>query len=316
MKSFFIRLELLGVTILIIMSFSCKSNDTKEYEEDVVTDVAGDTLDETIVTQVISDEIDIKNAVRGCVSYNFSREYFLKDSLFDLHYEINLALPTEVPEWFMRFMNDYTHKELSAVFFGDKIKPRLFKIDSSTSWDDIGKHYFTWMKKNYKKEFPQKSDEDKYLGADYEFKLTVYPIWENKDYITYQIYAYELPGSMRSRERDFCRTFEKTSGRVLGIRDFYSEAEFKEAVALLEQQLGSSIKIEGVTADVNPENNVFASADMVLKERYNGKLYPHPAITSEEIVFTYQTYEKGSGGHGILKFTIPYDSTSRILNSK
>lgn len=311
MKPFFNKLELICVTGLIFMFVGCKSNVCQKCEKDVMTKAVGDTLEIEV-----DDMEDINKAIPGCVSYDFSRDYFLADSLFNLHFEINLAFPLEKPEWFMRFLNDYIHKELSAVFFGNNVKPRLFRSNSLASLDDMGKHYFAWMKKNYKKEFPQKKEEDKYLGNDYEFRMTAYPIWENEDYITYQIYTYEVPGSMRSRERDFCRTFEKTSGCVLGISNFYSEDEFKETVVLLEQQLSSAIGVSGVTADVNPESNVFASSDMVLKEKYNGKLYPRPAITSKGVLFTYQTYEKAGGGCGILKFIIPYNNKIKMLNSK
>lgn len=308
MKTLFTKPEIIYITVLTFMFFGCKSNIKRNInqvcEKDVVTEVVGDTLE-----MKVSGVEDIKNAIPGCESYVFSKDYFLADSIFSLHFEINLALPLEKPEWFIHFLNDYIHKELSDEFFKDSVKPRLFKINNSTSWDKIGKHYFAWMKKNYKKEFPQRKEEDKYLGNDYEFRITAYPIWENGDYITYQIYAYEMPGSMRSRERDFCRTFEKKTGRVLGISDLYSENEFKETLTLLEQQISSAIDVSDVTADVNPKSNVFASPDMVLKEKHNGKLYPRPAVTSEGIIFTYQTYEKAGGGFGILKFTIPYNKS-------
>ena len=314
MKEYNRKALILSGCVCAIIFSCCKGSKTNDPGPDscVVEIVGIDDSDSTVGTSSVRteslakvddapiyEEPDVKKALPGSVPFNFTRDHFLGDGSYSLHYDINLALPPKAPLWIKKFINGFIHTELSDIFFEDSASPTLCNMEKG-SWPEMAAHYFKWLKKNYIKEYPQSDEETKYIGRDYEFRMKAYPVWENDDYITYQMYVSELPGSMRNRELDFCLTFDKASGRVLGINDFYTASEFKEVAAWLAQELDSRIGAKGLEADVDPE--ICGADNEVLKEKYNGKLYPRPAMTSEGVIFTYQTYEKSHGADGILKF--------------
>ena len=60
-------------------------------------------------------------------------------------------------------------------------------------------------------------------------------------------------------------------------------------------------------ADLDCESGVTAIQSKILNEKIDGKIYPRPAITRNGIVFSYQTYEKGSNADGTLHFIVPFN---------
>ncbi|MDE5886245.1 MAG: hypothetical protein K2H46_01525 [Muribaculaceae bacterium] len=307
-------LRLVEFSLSLVLLTGCSGK--KYSSEDVVTEVESlpaerESVDSVEVNNIQvndaekgqTDEPDVKKSLEGYDPYHFSKDYFLKDSLHSLHYEVNLAVAPHDPIWIKRFVNEYIQKEPAFGFLDENVRPRLCPVQRSSSWKDICNYYFKWLKKEYVRKFAQVAGSD---ALDFEFKLSAYPVWEDEKMITYQFYLYEHLDFSREREQDFCRTFDKSTGRALGIEDFYTASEFAEAETWLGKQLDSILGREGLTADVDPHGNVFASSDRILKEKYKGKVFPRPAIIPEGIIFTYQTYEKGGGGEGIIKVVKPY----------
>jgi len=56
--------------------------------------------------------------------------------------------------------------------------------------------------------------------------------------------------------------------------------------------------------------------DKILEEKFDGKIYPRPAVTSSGIVFSYQTYDKGSNADEVLHFTQPFKKDFQIQHSR
>lgn len=125
-------------------------------------------------------------------------------------------------------------------------------------------------------------------------------------------------GGVHGGETDFFLTFDNQTGRILGISDFFTKTEFNAAVEELTRQLnarmGSDTYTGGeLTAELDYDSNVTAVHSKILNEKVNGSLYPRPAITKYGIVFSYQTYEKGSNTDGILHFILPFSDDLKIV---
>lgn len=267
----------------------------------------------TVVEDRVFESPDVAYTIAGTTPYHFSEDYYLTDSIYSLHYEVQIALLPDDPSWIKEFVNQSIQHKVGDSSLLEDQSPKLFDMRTSSSWDEICRYYYEWLKECYIKEFPQDIEDAKYLGADYNFVFTVYPVWENDRYITFQIFVDMCYGSMHNSETDFCRTYEKSSGRLLGIADFYTESEFDEVTVWLGSRLDSLLDRTGMTPELDPDKSpAKASSDMTLKENYKGKIYPRPALVEEGIIFTYQTYEHGAPrAYDTMKFIKPYNKEMR-----
>lgn len=283
----------------------CLSSDTLRVNNKTKIDM-GDIFESEIL-----DPPNITQALPGYKLYHFSKNHFLSDSISSLHCEMNFAVIPNEPFWIKQFLNRFIKKEIESIFFEDNIKLKLFKIDPSTSWDEIGKYYFDLLKRNYTNKYNHNIKYGIFHMDDYEFKITIYPVWENNQFITFQIYVDENPGCMHNTEIDFCRTYEKSTGRLLGINDFYTKSEFEEIKVCLGKRLDIELDRVGMTPDVDYKDfQVSASSDTILKEKYDGRFFPRPAFLKEGIIFSYQTFEHGAPrAYGTMKFIIPYNKS-------
>lgn len=301
--------------IMLFSVISCaerkyESNDTeKGWLSSDTFCVKNETKVDMINTfeSVILESPDITQALPGYKLYHFSKDHFLSDSISNLHYEMNFAILPNEPLWIKQFLNRYIKKEIERIFFEDNIKLKLLNIGPSTSWDEIGKYYFDLLKRKYIDKY-----EDEFCHIDdYEFKITAYPVWEDNQFITFQIYIDENPGCMHNTEIDFCRTYDKATGRLLGINDFYTKSEFEEIEVRLGKQLDIKLDRVGMTPDVKYKDfGIPASSDTILKEKYDGRFFPRPAFLKEGVIFSYQTFEHGAPrAYGTMKFIIPYNKS-------
>ncbi len=62
----------------------------------------------------------------------------------------------------------------------------------------------------------------------------------------------------------------------------------------------------GFEADLDSEYNITTDQSSTMNEDISGNVDPRPAIRNQEIVFSCQTYEKGSNADGVLHFTQPF----------
>ncbi len=304
------------LTIILITTVSCskrKVNNSAITETELLS---LDTLGKNNETKVERTDIfesdlletpDITQALPGYKVYHFSKDHFLSDSIYRIHYEMNFAILPNEPFWIKQFLNRYIKKEIERIFFEDNIKLRLLSKDQSTSWDEIGEYYFDLLKRNYTNKYNQNSINEIFHADDYEFNITAYPVWEDKQFITFQIYVNENAGTMHNTKRDFCRTYEKATGRLLGINDFYTKSEFEEIEVCLGKQLDVKLDRVGMTPYVDYKDFLVpASSDTILKEKYYGQFLPRPAFLKGGIIFTYQTFEHGAPrAYGPMKFVIP-----------
>lgn len=183
------------------------------------------------------------------------------------------------------------------------------------SVDKMMQFYYSYFCELYNKVFMEEIDSDGVaMGDRYSYQFYACPVWENPDstLTTWRFYNYSYMGGAHGAEIEFFLTFENKSGRILGVSDLYSTESFKDAIANLTRQLNEHVgKLHNgehdLDADLDSESEVTAIQSRILNEKIEGKIYPRPAITKYGIVFSYQTYEKGSNADGRLHIIVPFN---------
>lgn len=260
-----------------------------------------------------------------CRFYRYSKHYTLSERSFPTDFQINIAIQDDAPEYIKNFINE-TIRDDVAGYFGNYSREKttyphipLFKIEEG-DFEQLSRYYYTQFCRLYKKENSCENDDDEIpFGPHYSYQFYVYPVWKNSDstLITWKFYDYCYMGGAHGGETEYFLTFDNNTGRILGVEDFYTGDEFNKAVNLLRRQL-NAYHNRGVSdeysysADLDIDSNITALQSTILNEVVGGKLYPRPALTQHGIVFTYQTYEKGSNADGILHFTQPYDNDFKL----
>lgn len=185
----------------------------------------------------------------------------------------------------------------------------LFKI-SKDNIDQMMQYYYKQFCRLYFKE--ECGDEELIadaMGAYYSLQNYIYPVWRSADgkLTTWKFYEYRYMGGAHGGETEYFLTFDNRTGRILGVKDFFTDEEFKQAVSLLAKQLNAYHETEsGQVAELEAAADLTTEDSTPLNEVIGGKLYPRPAMTNQGIVFSYQTYEKGGNADGLLHFTQPW----------
>lgn len=259
----------------------------------------------------------------GCRFYRYSKHYTLSERSFPTDFQINIAIQDDAPEYIKNFINE-TIRDDVAGYFGNYSREKtnyphipLFKIEEG-DFEQLSRYYYKQFCRLYKKENSCENDDDEIpFGPYYSYQFYVYPVWENSDstLITWKFYDYCYMGGAHGGETEYFLTFDNNTGRIFGVEDFYTGDEFNKAVNLLRRQLNTyhnrDVSDEySYSVDLDFDSNVTAVQSSILNEVVGNKLYPRPALTRQGIVFTYQTYEKGSNADGILHFTQPYKYTT------
>lgn len=259
----------------------------------------------------------------GCRFFRYSKHYTLSERSFPTDFQINLAIQDNAPEYIRNYINE-TIRDDVARYFGDYSGDKTIYPDISLynikdgDFDQLPRYYYKQFCRLYKKENSDESDTEEIpIGPHYSYQFYAYPVWENSDstLTTWKFYDYCYMGGAHGGETEYFLTFDNETGRILGENDFYTSDEFSKAINLLCHQL-NAYHNRGVSneynysPDLDIDSNVTALQSTILNEVVEDKLYPRPALTRQGIVFTYQTYEKGSNADGILHFTQPYKKTT------
>lgn len=267
----------------------------------------------------------------GCKNYRMSRHYALSDSAWTTDFQLNISVQDSTPKFMLQFISRLIRDDVAGYFNhwdGDeRIVPSIRTYD--TTLDNINSmmnYYYRQFCKLYDKEFDCKLSEEDVkngywnTGDRYSYQLYVYPVWENSDksLTTWKFYTYGYMGGAHGGEREYYLTFDNKSGRILGIHDFFKKNVIPEVYDKLEAQLNAHFTrvrnkpYYNMTANLNTSLGVTAMESDILNEKINGELYPRPAVTRHGIVFSYQTYEKGSNADGILHFTQPFKQDFKL----
>lgn len=295
--------------------------------------VGTDTVNVNI-SKPLNNYLDLRfvGVLPECRFYRYSKHYTLSERSFPTDFQINLAIPNNARENIKNYINETIRDDVARYFgyySGDKtIYPNipLFNIKDG-DFDQLSRYYYRQFCRLYTKENTYEPDENEDIdeedmiprGPHYSYQFYAYPVWESSDsaLTTWKFYDYCYLGGAHGGETEYFLTFDNNTGRILGVDDFYTKDKFNKAINLLRHQL-NAYHNRGVSdeysysAELDFDSNVTAVQSTILSEVVGEKLYPRPALTRQGIVFTYQTYEKGSNADGVLHFTQPYDNDFKL----
>lgn len=260
----------------------------------------------------------------GCKNYRISKHYALSDSAWTTDFQLNISVQDSTPKFMLQFISNLIRDNVAGYFDhldGDKwIEVPMSSYQAKSDNINSMMHYYyqqfcKWYDKEFKDNLSEEDAKNGYwaTGDRYSYQLYVYPVWENsnKSLTTWKFYTYKYLGGAHGGEKEYYLTFDNYSQRILEIRDFYKKKDIPDAYDNLKRQLNDHYRMRpdnvyDFSADLDTAHRVDILGNNILNEWVNGKLYPRPAITRNGLVFTYQTYEKGSNADGILHFTQHY----------
>lgn len=261
-------------------------------------------------------DLRYRDALLGCKHYRLSRHYAFCDSARATDFQINIAMTDSTPLFIKDFISDMIRDDVAQYFDEHDwerhidITPYVPMINMrNRTVEQMMQHYYYQFRKLYDKRFKPESDSDECAyGEWYSYQYYAYPVWQNSDstLTTWKFYNFSYMGGAHGGEFEYFLTFDNQTGRILGAKDFFSKEDFKKAIGKLAKQIDAYHGGSGFEADLNSECNVAEEKSSNLNEVIDGKIYPRPAITNQGIVFSYQTYDKGSFFDGVLHFTQPY----------
>lgn len=273
------------------------------------------------ITMPFNKFLDLRfiGVLPSCRFYRFSKHYALNERSSTTDFQINLAIQENAPDYIRNFINEMIRDNVARYFgndSGDKtIYPHIPLYDiMGGDFTQMCHYYYHQFCRLYKQESNLYLESAEIpLGSHYSYQYYAYPVWENSDstLITWKFYYYCYMGGVHGGEQEFFLTFDNKTGRILGVKDFYSKSEFKKAMDVLTRQLNEYHDREAYdeysySADLDIDSTVTVEQTNVLNEVVGNKIYPRPALTRQGIVFSYQTYEKGANSDGVLHFTQPY----------
>ncbi|MDE6418301.1 MAG: RsiV family protein [Duncaniella sp.] len=197
-------------------------------------------------------------------------------------------------------------------YYGITSRPR--KVDgidaSRRTPEEIATHFAKVHERLYRKEFGRDTFPPKY---DYMMEVT--PVWQSADssLITYRFYTYTYTMGLHGYPEEYFLTFDNHTGRLLGWKDLMDEAEMSKCLADLSQRMTAykeetfGRKLDEPFPAYLTEEDISSNSTELLKESFDGLLYPRPALTRKGLLFSYQPYEAGCFAEGTLHFAVPYD---------
>ncbi len=270
-------------------------------------------------------DLRFRDALPDCRFYRLSRYYALNDSARSTDFQINIAMRDSTPLTVRDFISDMIRDDVARCFEdydGDKpVIPYVPMIKmENRSVEQMMQHYYTQFRKLYDKKFkPEPGSGDRAIGERYSYQYYAYPVWQNSDstLTTWKFYNFTYMGGAHGGECEFFLTFDNETGRILGASDFFKKKDFKKAIDRLSHQLyvyhHKDDDSDELTIEASPGND--NGIDKILNETFEGKIYPRPAITSNGIVFSYRTYEKGGNSDGVMHFTQPFKKDFHLKNN-
>lgn len=261
----------------------------------------------------------------GCKGHRFHKEFAANDSSWECEFDFRAYLPDPHPAWIRQFIATIMRNDIQALFLDNKGSERIIKdyygitsrprkvdgIDASRRTpEEIAAHFAKVHERLYRKEFASDGFPPKY---DYMMEVT--PVWLNSDstLITYRFYTYTYTMGAHGYPEEYFLTFDSRTGRLLGWKDLMDEAGMADCVADITHRL-TAYKGEFFGRELDEpypayldEEDISSNSTELLKERFDGRLYPRPALTRNGLLFSYQPYEAGCFAEGTLHFAVPYD---------
>lgn len=259
-------------------------------------------VDVSLLSEEISEFLKRTNSLPGCKHFEFLRIYSLNDSSYNVDFQIYIAQQAKMPKYIIDFASKQIRKDISEIFSmynedGELITPVIPLASSQThTIEQMAELYYNQCCDLYKRNFGElPGSDDPVYNELISYQYCAVPVWKNSDssLTTWKFYQFQYTGSAHGGSKEYFITFDNKTGRMLGIKDFFSGRAYQKAIDRLTQQLFEGRYYGGGDPDVITAALDGEEYNDVLTERIDGKVYPRPAIVEDGLVFSYQSYQKG-----------------------
>lgn len=213
-------------------------------------------------------------------------------------------------EWLMPYLVNRIKAGFSAMGFNWNAG----KGNMPTSLTDLMIGAAHDFEKMYRAEFSKSVRE----AMPYSYFVQVLPVWQssNKTYLTFYVMTSVYSGGAHGNYTNYYITFNTTSKQPVTFDEILSSEGGSKAVSILGEQLSSYLSKNDLKyySSSTPDVEDVGNSIPLIYERYNGKVYPRPALMRRGIVFAFQPYVKAPYSFGTLMFTVPYTELYGLMN--
>ena len=307
MKSYNKFTQLFFFVLILIAFFACKPQDRQvvPYETDA---------DEIFKSLSPNDEGSPEAMTFGAANIpGIIKDYEMTTQDSDIYiYLDNLTLLDINPD-INNDIIDFIQKELAEEGFisdsfslGDNsFKSLLAKGVAYTDAVD------TIMNLDHKA-FETQLTKYEYLTA-FNMTFRIYPVYLDKDYITYREYCYCYTGGAHGMQYSYLKTYDLNSGKLLTLEDIVKPECIEDVREEVAAQMAYSYPIYENITTVNQyldSLNVWLehfdtsdSSDIITVKNFP---LSNPAITEKGLAFIYQMYTLTPGSDGCPLIVVPY----------
>lgn len=295
--------------------------------------VGGDTM--RVSFRELPDRIDAVSSlmVKGFYKYRFRYLFSLDPSADKCEYDFTAYLPKPAPEWTRRLISVMLNNGIRSMYVKrmdcalDEYNGKIRENRQNEQIDvakmnpvEIARYYARLNKKLYTKDFSDYAKNSPSLCPKYDYMFNMTPAWVSADssLITYRIETFCYMMGAHGLPEEYFLTFEAESGKLLSWEDILTEDDYRTALGILAgkyKEYRSSYTDDDIAEYFSPvleKADLYSNLSSIIKEEYQGKYYPRPALTNNGLLFSYQPYEAGSFGEGILHFIVPYSAVPQI----
>lgn len=198
-----------------------------------------------------------------------------------------------------------------------------FALDDSDSPDTLFAKYYDLMVIELENETP--TIEGSAPGC--EVQLNIRPLWQSNDesLTTYHYYFYTYSmGAAHGLPSYSYFTFASGSELPFGFADIFKKEKVNNVFRLIGEKLKArQRKLYGndasddmgwaPTAELEDFSEEGQARLPLSYEKWNGKIYPRPALCDRGVVFTYQVYEKDCYAAGPVCIVLTWDELADCL---
>lgn len=149
--------------------------------------------------------------------------------------------------------------------------------------------------------------------SPFNMYFLVYPVYIDKDYVTYRLFATSYTGGAHGMQYSFLKTYDLKTGKCLSLEDIVKPEGMEEVREEVAAHFAYSYPIyENITTVNQYLDSLNAWLDNFNPEDTSGEItlkdFPlkDPAITEEGLTFLYAMYELTPGSDGCPLIVIPF----------
>jgi len=254
----------------------------------------------------------------SAVRYQFVDSFANPGSPSYSHFEADVTLLEPAPVKLQKLIGNIVRTQINDFLFSGTKKEMKKFPSGMKNVADMMQSCYGGYRQMYLNDFSGDATAPPYI-----YYIKVLPVWMSDDanFVSYSFYTYADFGGAHGMFNSWISTFDASTGRLLGYKDFFGKKNYPAVLRLLSAQLKDKRN------DYNRRYSVPASEEAVtpavlspsgmggmkLTEKFRGKKYPRPALTYSGMNFSYQPYEEGPYSEGAIFVTVPFDSLLDLM---